>query len=64
LFDFGACSCSLESLADMIDFLCSLPFLKTTLAKIVRTMAIEEIVEEECWEQEEQGSDDDQVNAS
>jgi hypothetical protein len=48
----------------MIDFLCSLPFLKTTLAKIVRTMAIEEIVEEECWEQEEQGSDDDQVNAS
>lgn len=64
MFDFGACSCSLESLADMIDFLCSLPFLKTTLAKIVRTMAIEEIVEEECWEQEEQGSDDDQVNAS
>jgi len=48
----------------MIDFLCSLPLLKTTLAKIVRTMAIEEIVEEECWEQEEQGSDDDQVNAS
>ncbi len=48
----------------MIDFLCSLPLLKTTLAKIVRAMAIEEIVEEECWEQEEEGSDDDQVSTS
>jgi hypothetical protein len=48
----------------MIDFLCSLPLLKTTLAKIVRAMAIEEIVEEECWEQEEQGSDDDQVSST
>ena len=51
---------ALEELPDVVDMLCSLPLLlPPNVRKMARQMAIEELVEEVCWNEEEEGDDED-----
>ena len=51
---------ALEELPDVVDMLCSLPLLlPPNVRQMVRKMAIEELVEEVCWNEEEEGDDED-----
>jgi len=50
----------LESEPDTIDLLCSIPFVPPTFQRCLLTSALEEVVEEQCWDEDDGEDDNDE----